>query len=80
MSNNAKQFIVVIGFVVIIMGVGLIQLNSYPSLEETIGKTLVDRRGNEVPITDIGSRKYILLYFSASWCPPCRRFTPKLSR
>jgi thiol-disulfide isomerase/thioredoxin len=22
--------------------------------------------------------KYVGVYFSASWCPPCQRFTPKL--
>jgi nucleoredoxin len=24
--------------------------------------------------------KYLLLYFSAHWCPPCKQFTPKLSK
>lgn len=24
------------------------------------------------------SKKYLAVYFSASWCPPCRKFTPEL--
>ena len=23
-------------------------------------------------------KKYLFIYFSASWCPPCRKFTPEL--
>jgi len=26
----------------------------------------------------IGKKKFILYYFSAHWCPPCRKFTPQL--
>ena len=28
--------------------------------------------------SDLLKRKYIGLYFSASWCGPCRKFTPRL--
>ena len=34
--------------------------------------------GNFVPATLDANVKYIALYFSAKWCPPCRKFTPKL--
>ncbi|MEM8549329.1 MAG: thioredoxin-like domain-containing protein [Verrucomicrobiota bacterium] len=30
---------------------------------------------NDIPKVD-----YIMLYFSAGWCPPCRKFTPSLTR
>ena len=26
----------------------------------------------------MSSKKFTLLYFSASWCPPCQKFTPTL--
>ncbi len=39
--------------------------------------TLLDSEGNDISIDEIKG-KYVGLYFSASWCGPCRSFTPKL--
>jgi nucleoredoxin len=30
------------------------------------------------PSSALTGKDYVLLYFSAAWCPPCQRFTPKL--
>ncbi|CAL4914830.1 unnamed protein product [Urochloa decumbens] len=38
---------------------------------------LVRNSGEQVKISSIGAST-VALYFSASWCPPCRKFTPKL--
>ncbi|KAL6878464.1 hypothetical protein ACP4OV_012634 [Aristida adscensionis] len=38
---------------------------------------LVRNSGDKVKISSMGAST-VALYFSASWCPPCRRFTPKL--
>lgn len=42
-------------------------------------ENLVDARENPA---DAGrfDKPYILVYFSAHWCPPCRKFTPVLVR
>jgi len=50
-----------------------------PKLEELFDK-VIDGEGNKVPAETLKSKKYFGLYFSASWCPPCRMFTPKLSK
>merc|ERR1712139_189538 len=48
-------------------------------IKSALGSTqFTDRSGNSVSLDSLQG-KYIGLYFSASWCGPCRRFTPKLA-
>ena len=41
------------------------------------GDELTDATGAKVPVARLEG-KLVGLYFSAHWCPPCRRFTPRL--
>lgn len=43
-----------------------------------VGKHLVDKKGRDYEKMDIYDKDYYLVYYSAHWCPPCRKFTPKL--
>ena len=53
------------------------KIEAFPDDEIVFPENLLDASGNLVSIDDVKS-KYIGLYFSASWCGPCRKFTPKL--
>jgi len=55
----------------------LLPLTTFASLEELIGTELVDAKGNKVETSSLEG-KVIGLYFSASWCGPCKMFTPDL--
>jgi thiol-disulfide isomerase/thioredoxin len=39
---------------------------------------LIDASGAKVDARYLLKTKYIILYFSASWCGPCHKYTPKL--
>jgi nucleoredoxin len=39
---------------------------------------LSDADGKPAPQRTLSGAKRVLVYFSASWCPPCRAFTPRL--
>jgi nucleoredoxin len=48
-----------------------------PELEALFGKRLVNAKGKKCSTAVLAGKK-IGIYFSASWCPPCRAFTPQL--
>jgi len=51
-----------------------------PTLWEALGdEFLKGADGETVDLKGLKASKYIGLYFSAHWCPPCQRFTPKLA-
>ena len=49
----------------------------FPRKEILIPEKLLDASGSFLSSESL-DKKYIGLYFSASWCGPCRKFTPKL--
>lgn len=48
-----------------------------PTLDQALGQSFVKPDGTSVGC-DALNGKYLGLYFSAHWCPPCKMFTPKL--
>lgn len=47
--------------------------------KKLFGNDLFDAEGKKVSVSNaLKSRKYVGIYSSASWCGPCRIFTPKL--
>ncbi len=51
----------------------------HAGLVSALGPVLVNASGEEAPSSLLSQKDYVLLYFSAEWCPPCRQFTPLLT-
>ncbi|XP_046326261.1 nucleoredoxin-like [Haliotis rufescens] len=50
-------------------------------LAELFGTNVLDQHKNKVDVSFFtGEGKYVGIYFSAHWCPPCRGFTPALAQ
>jgi nucleoredoxin len=48
-------------------------------MQNLVGNDLVTRVGSKIPTsTALAGCKYVAVYCSAHWCPPCRQFTPLL--
>jgi len=46
-------------------------------MESVLGPHLQTKLGL-IPASDLQAVDFVLLYFSAHWCGPCRNFTPRL--
>merc|ERR1719399_1742724 len=44
------------------------------------GDTLMTKDGAKSTDEVLAGKKHVLVYFSAHWCPPCRGYTPELSK
>lgn len=47
-------------------------------MDSVLGVSEVLSHNGPVAVGDIKA-DFVMLYFSASWCPPCKMFTPKLA-
>lgn len=73
-----KYGISILCSIVLLAGSGCGLFKKSASLDEMLKDAVVDRNGNPVSETGLLENNYLLLYFSAHWCPPCQAFTPKL--
>ena len=64
---------------ILIFGVGLAaEDGENPWFVEKFGAKLLNSAGKEVDSKRVLEGKTVGVYFSASWCGPCRAFTPQL--
>lgn len=70
--KNLCRAIAVLG-VAVLLSAGILS-----SGQSSIEKYLVRANGKTAKGVNFKKQKYIAFYFSAHWCPPCRKFTPKL--
>jgi len=55
------------------------KVEEIPRLIKMLGEQLLGKEG-KVATKDLIDKDVVGIYFSAHWCPPCRRFTPQLAK
>ncbi len=60
----------------LLCGCGASRKTTVP-LKDTLKASIVDARGSTVDAAPLLETDYLLFYFSAHWCPPCKAFTPR---
>merc|ERR1711948_222110 len=54
--------------------------NQPKKMKDHFGNAVIlDKNGDKVDAASLSSKDFVLIYFSAHWCPPCRGFTPVLA-
>lgn len=48
--------------------------------KDELGVASLHTKTGEKDVGSVLNGKYVMLYFSAHWCPPCRSFTPQLAK
>lgn len=72
-----NRFLLVLSLLALLMG------NLQASVLDELKGKLVSLEGKTLAPFDsskLAGTKYLAVYYSASWCGPCRRFTPELVR
>lgn len=64
------------------MSAGDSEMKTNEKYMETLlkGVELTDKNGSAVDVSSLSQFEAVGFYFSAHWCPPCRRFTPMLAK
>ena len=75
-----KYFVLGLGLLAVTIFLTRDHWKSYPPVAEAVSDSLVKADGRQISSFELDDKDYVLLYFSASWCPPCRKFTPELVR
>jgi thiol-disulfide isomerase/thioredoxin len=71
-----KTIIAITIFIALIVYIVVQMSGSYHNKLLGDSPIIFDSKGNIVDSEIIKNKKYLMLYFSASWCGPCHKFNP----